>query len=81
MQTNIHKSRSITSTRKHNQVTRMSECELAKIISSVDKKLVEGGRAGTNYRGTAVQEGARGLAMLRVFLYFIVISLFVDCTD
>jgi len=57
----------------------MLTCKNCFQCRQVLKRLVGGG--GTNSKEPDVQKGARGLAMLHVFLYFSAVSLFVDCTN
>lgn len=39
------------------------------------------GESGTNYWGPVIRKGARGLAVLRMFMSVLVLSLFVGCTN
>jgi hypothetical protein len=48
-------------------------------VGSADER--GAGEAGTNYRGPAIRKGAWVPTILRMFFYFSVVSLFVDCKN
>jgi hypothetical protein len=50
-------------------------------IRSADETGGGGGEASTNYRGPVVRKGAQVPTVLRMFLSFLVVSLFIDCTN
>jgi hypothetical protein len=52
--------------------------EILACFTSVDERAEE---TGTNYRGLALRKGARGPAMLRMFLSVSVVSLSVGCAN
>ena len=66
-------------------VTELLNSFLGKSSAKDDPRYVQcrrdGMEVGTNYRGAAVRKGDRGPTMLHMFLYFSVVSLFVDCTN